>query len=137
MAEEQVPLFSEDMHEALRALIAALGGAKKVAAQMRPDLPADDAGRWLSKCLDSDRPEKLSLTQLLWLLRAGHDAGCHVAMQFLAAEAGYSATPIEPVDERAALERQFVSSVRALRHIESRMERLAGLSGGVTPLRQA
>lgn len=137
MADEQVPLFSDDMNEALRALIASIGGAKKVGSAMRPDLPADDAGRWLTKCLDHERPEKLGLTQLLWLLRHGHDAGCHVAMQFLAGEAGYTATPIEPQDERAELERAFVASVAAQRQILSRMERLANVGQAVAPMRVA
>lgn len=139
MGENQIPLFAQDLREALRTLVAHLGGVKRIGAQMRPDLPADDAGRWLSKCLDRERPEKLSFEQLLYLLRLGHDAGCHVAMQYLAAEAGYHATPIEPLDERAALERQFIDSVRALHAIESRMERLAGLAPPIAtqPLRAA
>lgn len=134
MAEHQIPLFAEDLHEALRTLVAHLGGAKRVGSSMRPDLPGDDAGRWLSKCLDRERPEKLSLDQLLFLLRQGHDASCHVAIQFLAAEAGYTAVPLEPADERAALEREFIAAVAAQRQLLARMERLAAApQAGASP----
>ena len=128
MVEHQIPLFAESPEEALRAVIAHLGGAKTVGAKLRPDLPADDAGRWLIKCLDHDRAEKLSLTQILWLLRSGHDAGAHTAMQYLAWHAGYQAVPVEPADEHAALQRAFIESVAQQRAMLARMERLAGAS---------
>ena len=55
-------------------------------------------------------------------------------MQFLARECGYTEPqPIEPQDERAELERAFVASVRALRQIEQRMERLAQMTQASTP----
>jgi len=133
VADEQIPLFSESPEEALRALVAALGGAKHVACAMRPDLPADDAGRWLIKCLDHERAEKLSLSQLLWLLRAGRQAGVHVAMYYFAGEAGYKATAMDPADELAAAQRQFVESVAMQKALVSRIERLTGHATVGTP----
>lgn len=123
--ETQESLFHDDVHDAFKAVVAALGGAKKVAAAMRPDLPADDASKWLSKCLDPERAEKLTLHQIVYLLREGRRIGCHAAMRYLADDAGYTATPVEPEDERAQLMRAFNESVRAQTRLVERMERLA------------
>lgn len=92
-----------------------------------PEKAADDAGRLLRHCLDPDRAEKLSLEQLLLLLRMGREKGVHAVMTFLAREAGYQdPVAIEPEDERAKLMREFVEAQRALAGMAKRMER-AGL----------
>lgn len=121
----QQQLFHDDVWEAVRAVVAALGGAKAVGSRMRPELPADDAGRWLSKCLDRDRAEKLDLDQLLLILKWGREADCHVAMHFIAEAAGYDEPkPANPEDEKARLQREFIAAQRQFQELAARMERI-------------
>lgn len=125
----QPALPAESVADALRDVVRAMGGAKTVGARMRPELPADHAGRWLSDALNDNRREHLSPQQLLWLLREGRQAGAHGAMAYLCAEAGYAdPLPVAPADEAAALQRAYIDSVRAQQAIADRLERLAGLA---------
>lgn len=126
----QSALFHESITDALREVVQALGGIKKVGAAMRPEKTVDEAARWLADCLNADRREKLCPEQVLWLLREGRKTGCHAAMSYLAGEAGYAAPiTIEPEDELAALQRQFIESTRSMTQMMARIERLSG--GGV------
>lgn len=112
---QQQVLWHESPEEALRSLVDALGGFKKVGAQLRPSLPADQAGRWLAQCLDSGRAEKLALDELLWLLAEGCRRGCHVASTFFMRQAGYK-TP-EPMDvetELQRLQREFIAATQSI-----------------------
>lgn len=82
-----------------------MGGAKVVAASMRPDLSPDAAARWLKDCLNDSRREHLHPGHVMWLLRAGRAAGLHGAIAYLCREVGYSdPAPVEPEDERANLQ---------------------------------
>lgn len=117
-------LFSEDIYDALGDLVRALGGTKVVGSQMRPEKPADDAGKWVKDCLNRQRPERFDPEQVLWLLRKGREVGCHSALNYLCDEAGYQrAAPREPEDERAALIRQYIESVKYQRQLVERIER--------------
>lgn len=55
----QPALFHESIIDALRELVQGLGGTKAVGARMRPEMPVDHAGRWLSDCLNDARREHL------------------------------------------------------------------------------
>lgn len=121
----QDPLFHEDVYEAIRTTVMALGGSKKVGAALKPDLPADKAGEWLANCLNRTRPEKLDPEQLLFLSREGRRVGCHAIAVFINADGGYAAPqPVEPEDERALLQRQFVQAVEISKRIADRLEQL-------------
>ena len=122
---QQLPLLVEDLPTAIRTVIQALGGAKKAGSMLRPELPADDAARWLRDCLDDSRREKLSLEQFLLLLTEARRAGCHAAMAYLCETAGYAPPqPVEPEDEAAELQRQFIASVALMQQIERRLSAL-------------
>ena len=123
---DQIPLFIEDYHEAIRATVQALGGFKRVGSDLKPDLAVEAAGRWLADCCNPDKREKLSLTELAFIRKAARQAGCHILATYEAREAGYAEPqPVEPEDERAKLERQFIESVRALEVIQQRLARNA------------
>lgn len=122
-----MPLFFDSTSDALRAIVQVLGGYKKVAAQMRPELPADIAAKWLTDCLNPERREKLDPDQFLMLLRLARQAGYHQSMAYVASEVGYEEPrPIEPQDQYAALQREFVNATKVQAQILERMERLAG-----------
>lgn len=124
---DQPALFHESLHDALRDCVRALGEAKAVGHAMRPEKSMDDARTWLLNCLNPERPEKFDPEQILWLLREARKVGCHAAMAYIARECGYAdPQPIEPEDERAALQREFIETGKALKSLLARMER-AGL----------
>lgn len=121
----QSGLFHESILDAARECVQALGGTKAVGARMRPDIPPDQAGRWLSDCLNDARREHLSPDQVAWLAREGRAVNCHAILLFMCAQAGYAPpVPVEPDDERDALMREYVASAKMLRGISERIERL-------------
>ena len=121
---QQYELIHESFNDALREVVQALGGTKKVGAMMRPDRSADEAGRWVSDCLNLERREKFDPEQVAWLLREGRRIGCHSAMNYLAQDAGYQSTPIEPQDEKAELQRKFIEATRTLVKLSTRIDQL-------------
>lgn len=124
---EQQALFHEDALDALRTCVQALGGFKRVGSQMRPDKTIEQASRWLQDCLNPSEREKLDVDQLLWILREARKIGCHAAMHFIARDTGYSdPSPLEPEDERAKLQREFITAAKGFQALVTRMER-AGL----------
>lgn len=118
----QEPLFFEDWRDALRHVVAALGGAKVVGAKMRPEMKPDHAARWLNDCLNHDRRENLHVDQLMHLLTLGRQAGIHSGMNYFAEECGYRAQAVEPIDEHTELMRQYVEAAKAMGQIAKRIE---------------
>ena len=127
---DQIPLFVEDYNEAIRAAVQALGGFKRVGAELKPDLAADAAGRWLADCINPDKREILPPSSLAFIRRKARENGCHVLAAYEAQDAGYAPpVAIEPEDERAALMREFVQAGKGFSGLVARMER-AGLKVG-------
>jgi hypothetical protein len=105
----QPALFITDIYDALGDVVRALGGPKKVGAELRPEKPADEAATWVKDCLNRNRREKFDPDQVLWLLRKGREIECHAAMNYLAQQAGYAEPqPIEPETELAKLLREYL-----------------------------
>ncbi|WP_297170095.1 hypothetical protein [Thermomonas sp.] len=124
---EQIPLFVESLDDAIRAAVQAMGGYKRVGADMKPELAADAAGRWLSDCVNPDRRERLTPHELAYIRRRARQAGIHILAAFEARDAGYAEpVPVEPEDERAALQRAFVESTK---HLEQMLRRLQEIGG--------
>lgn len=129
---DQIPLFIEDLDEAVRATIQALGGFKKVGQMVKPDMSMDAASRWLMDCCNHDRPNKFALSELQLIAKLGRQVGCHAIATQICRDAGYSdPVPVEPEDEQAALRREYVEAVKAMAVMTKRMER-AGMLGGIT-----
>jgi hypothetical protein len=124
---DQQKLFFDDANDALRTVVQALGGSKAVGAKIWPDKAPEAAGRQLADCLNAAKPEKLSIDQILLLLRWGHDLGCHVGMQFLAQEAGYEIRAITPDMERDRLADAILEGARMLERAVKAAERLPTL----------
>lgn len=119
-------LFHESLGDALRECIAVCGGMKAVGVKLWPEKDADHAGRTLADCLNDAKRDKLSPEQVLLILRMARAHGCHAGMAFIARDLGYSdPQPIEPEDERAALQRQFIESTALLVKMAERIEDLA------------
>lgn len=120
---EQQPLFFEDVYAALKYVVQSLGKPKDVGPLIFPH--KEDpfaAGRLLSDCINPNRDSKLDIEQVILLLRLAREKGCHLGIEYLCTAAGYTKpTPVEPNDERAALQRQFIQSVTELRQLANRI----------------
>lgn len=127
MTAHQDALWHDTPEDAVRSLVDALGGFKRVGSSLWPALPVDSAGRRLAQCLDAERAEKLTLSELLMLLRLGQQRSVHTAAAFFMEAAGYRAPePIAPRDAQAELQREFVEAVRKQQLLVQRLERLGG-----------
>lgn len=116
-------LFHESANGALDEAIKACGGYKVVGGKLKPELSADAAGKWLNRCANSSAPERLDPDQLLFVCKEARRVGCHSLINYLLREAGYAdAQPIEPEDERARLQREFINAVAVVQQLGKRLE---------------
>lgn len=118
--------FYESPEDALKACVGALGGAKAVGSALFPDKTIDNARDYLLACLNHDRPEKLSVSQVMFIFREAKAAGFHSGFTYFAGECQYAVTPIDQEDEKLRLQRDYISAVQ---HISKLTEKLqaAGL----------
>jgi hypothetical protein len=119
-------LFHESLADALRECISVCGGLKVVGRILWAEKEPDIAGRLLADCLNDAKREKLSPEQMLLVLRLARSKGCHAGINFIARDLGYSdPKPVEPEDERAALQRQYIEATRTLVRLAERIDVLA------------
>jgi len=112
----------DSLSDALSGAVMALGGFKKVGGQLRPDdVNADD---WLRHCLKNDRREKLSPEQAMWILREARKVGFHSAMDFVALDLGYKATPVDASAQRQALQETINANMERLSQQVALLSRL-------------
>lgn len=122
---EQDSLFMEDEYEALKVDISRLGGMKSVGHALFPDKKPDKAGEHLGSCLKQDRREKLDYSQILWIKAEAKKVGSYAAQRYENQVCGFAdPQPIEPEDEAAMLQREFIQAVKAQSEMLKRMERL-------------
>lgn len=120
----QEKLFHEDIYEALRTDVMALGGYKKVGLVLFPE-KADKAGDYLSTCLNTARNEKLDPAQTLLVKKMAAQVGSYATKTFENQECNLAPPErIEPEDELAKLQRMYIDSVETQKQITGRMERL-------------
>lgn len=132
----QPELFHERIEDALDEVIRCCGGRKKFACELWPEKSPADAANHMNACLNTERRERLTPEQMLYILRRGRAVGCHAAMAYLAQECGYSTPlPVEPEDELAKQQREFVGAVKALSAMAARIEVLSVTTGKAASLR--
>jgi hypothetical protein len=90
----QDALFHENLNDALRHAVKALGGFEVVGSDLWPTKGRKAAGILLSDCLNPERPAKLDLDDVVGLLKLARDRGVHCAMQQLCLDAGYKTPEI-------------------------------------------
>jgi hypothetical protein len=123
---DQQALFHEDVYEALRTDIMACGGMKQVGAALYPEKLVDKASELLNNCLNITRPEKLSPEQVLFIKRLAKQHGSFAVVMFECDEIGLThPAPIEPEDQKAILQREFIAAIDKLDRLKSQMGRLA------------
>lgn len=117
----------QDFDDAIAGAVAALGGFKRVGCRLRPELDCkpDLAAQWLRDCLNPEKRERLNPHQVVLLLRLAKETGYHAAKHWLDAELGYEpGKPLNPVDERTRVQREFIDAVHESRRLADRLERL-------------
>lgn len=131
---QQEPLFYEDLNDAIRATVQALGGVKKVGHELWPTLGVEGAGSKLRDCLNPERRQDLDPMDLLAIMKMGRAHGVHTLAAFICGEAGYSAPiPVDPEDERAELQRQVIAAADQFKSLIGRLERVS-LQGSIVPV---
>jgi hypothetical protein len=106
--------FFESVNDALRAIVVALGGYKKVGALLRVELPMAQAEAWVRHCLDESRREKFSPEQVMVLLREARKVGFHAGMDFIASDVGYKAQPVDLEQQVQSLEETIAQGLQTL-----------------------
>jgi hypothetical protein len=115
----------ESLSEALVECVRACGGSKQVGPLLWPEKTPDAAQRLLLDCLNDDRPAKLSPEQLLFVLRLARQRGHHGGINYIAGDLGYGTpVPIEPRDEIADLQRQYIEAARSMARMAEKIDRL-------------
>jgi len=122
---EQLALYHEDIYEAIRTAVQALGGAKKVGSMLWPDKSPDKAGELLNNCLNTTRNEKLDPEQVVYLIAQSQKVGMHSIIDFIGSNCNYKFSPIEPEDEKAELMKKFIQATQWQKEIAKKMESLA------------
>lgn len=115
----------DSFNEALVGAVKVLGGSKVVGCLLWPEKAPDAAQRLLLDCLNDDRPAHLTPEHVLLVLRLARQRGHHEAVAWLLENLGYAPPqPVEPRDEAAELQRQFIEASRMMSQLASRIERL-------------
>ena len=117
--------MNESFNDALIECVKACGGSKAVGVALWPAKGVEAAQRQLLACLNPDRNEKLGPDEVLHVMRLARARGCHVAMGHLAAVLGYAEpVPVDPLDEKAELQRKFIEATRELQAMAARIGEL-------------
>lgn len=113
------------LNDILIEAVKAAGGSANVGAKLWPEKAPQHAQRALLDCLNEDRPAKLSPEQVMLIIRFAKDKGHHGAIAFILQSLSYApTTPIEPRDEAAELQKQFIAATHAMQELSKRMESL-------------
>ncbi|MFA7279577.1 MAG: hypothetical protein WC100_05735 [Sterolibacterium sp.] len=113
----QQRLFFDDIYDAIRVTVQALGGNKPIGAKLWPEKSPDAAGRQLADCLNEHKAEKLSPDQVLLIMKWGREVGCHALASYYGQECGYDFTPVDPEVERDRLADSIQEASRTLERL--------------------
>jgi hypothetical protein len=109
---QQLDLVHDDVWAALRGLVSACGGSKKVGELIWPAKGTEGAAKWLDDCLNADRSAKLCLDEFFHLLRIGRERGFHAAKHYVDDVTFYErSAPSNPADRKAKLQEQFIAAI--------------------------
>lgn len=124
-SQGSMPLFLEDVFDALKAAVQACGGAKAVAGRLWPTKPIEQARKDLLDCLNRDNDRKLCIEEALAVLVMAREAGYHGAKHWIDAELGYQPTlPSDPKIERDRLADELARAADSFKGLQRVAERL-------------
>jgi len=120
----QSALFHERIEDAIDEVVRQCGGRKKLACEMWPDKPPREAHNLMDACLNPERRERFSPSQMIYIARRGSEAGCHALMNYFASECGYEVKPITKAEEVDRLTSVVEQSTKTLASALATLERL-------------
>lgn len=127
---------AESIHDALREVVRAAGGAKAVGAKIWPTKPITLAQQRVNDSLNPEHPQEFKPCELLFLAQLGRASNCHVVMHYIAKACGYSEpTPVETADELQALQREFIATAAHLKQMSQRIESMAAARSSLQAVR--
>lgn len=118
----QVPLFIEDLRQALEQIVVHAGGPKVVGPKLWPLKSVEEARGALLDALNPHRREKLDLEQIERLLLIGREAGFHGAKHYLDDATGYRRS--EPADPKVETDRAAEAVAEAAAALSKAMQTL-------------
>ena len=120
----------DSLNDALVECVKACGGSKQVGPLLWPEKSPDAAQRLLLDCLNDERPAHLTPDAVMLIMRMAHAKGFHGGMGHICQRLGYAApVPITPVDEAAALHREFIEASHLMATLVAKIERLQPVGG--------
>ena len=117
----QAALFHDSIYDALGADVAAIGGIKKTAALLWPNI-SDASGR-LRACLSLEHAQKLDIEEILAIKRLARDVGSFATVNYEAQELAFKVEWIKPEDERAQLQREFIEMGKRMEQLARRLQK--------------
>lgn len=117
-------LWHEDILDALKADVMALGGPKEFGHVLWPEKSVMAARSLLLDCLNPDRNQRLTPEQVALVIREARNVGSFCTIGYICQDANLTIPqPIEPEDERARLQKEFIKAVERLEGIKSQLSR--------------
>lgn len=125
MSAAQFELVIEDINAAMREIVRALGGAEAVGIRLHPEKTPTAAAQVVNDCLNPDRRARFNPEQVWLLFVWARQAGFHSAKRWFDEATGYTpGEPVEPEDERARVQREFIAAKKEMALMLARLERL-------------
>lgn len=120
---DQQQLFYETWNDVLRATVDFLGGPKEVGSMLWPEKTVSEAHRACLDCLNPERPHQFGEKEHL-LISLARAKDFHLPMVWLSQRFNYAPPqPIEPQDQIAELQRQFIRAVETASGFAKLLER--------------
>ena len=121
---QQSLLAHEGPEDALSADVAALGGAHRVGTKLRPELTGKGAQGWLLNCLNPEHDQNLKQSQIELIVQWARAAGSTNYAEYWPTTNNMSKpVKIEPEDEKAKLQREYIEAVKAFTALQSKLEK--------------
>lgn len=119
----QLDLWHEAPEDALKADIWALGGPKKVARLLYPAKPVIEGGKYIDRVLDSERPEKFSLEEIMLIIEEAEKVGSRCYAAFVADRASCRLQIVSPEDRKKELLERWDAAREEISRLEREMRR--------------
>ena|SRR5687768_14472934 len=121
MRQDQL-FYDSAMHSVERAITESGRHFKEVAAHLWPAKKPETAYARLKACLNDEKDEKFSFEEIIEICRFCNRFD---PLYFFADECSHTrGEPRAPEDEKAALQREFLSGLRMLGTLTARLEKL-------------
>lgn len=117
--------FYEGPEDALKAAVAALGGAKAVGAMLHPTKSMEDARTLVLNCINPERKEKFDYSQIIWIFREAKRRGHTAGFEWLSHQCEFEARPVTRDEQKDRLMTVVEQSTKTLEAALATLKSLA------------